>query len=96
MIFTIHSCIDSVALTLFEKETSIHKVVEWLTRHGRFAEIILKGFTKELWIKLIDQCSLLLCKDRRKRKTSREQIEQEISFIDTNNQVVEEELVMIA
>lgn len=81
MMFTVYSCIDKVALELLEKEISIHKVMDWLKKNGRFFEIVLKGFYKELWKSLVEASSYILCKEKRKkRKTTRELVEQAVPF----------------
>jgi hypothetical protein len=82
MMFTVYACVDSVALEVLEKEISIHKVIDWLTRNRRFFDIVLKGFGKNLWDQLVEQTKKrFLCKDSRKRrKTTRELIEMEACF----------------
>lgn len=81
MMFTVYSCIDQVALKVLEKEISIHKIVDWLTKNGRFFGIVIKGFGKALWKSLLDDYKLILCKERRKqRKTTRELVRDEMSF----------------
>jgi len=81
ILFTVYTCIDKVTLELLEKEVSIHKVIDWLTKHGRFFKIVTKGFCKDLWKSLIEDSKYILCKDKRKRrKTTRELIENSTSF----------------
>jgi Transposase DDE domain len=81
MMFTVYSCIDKVALQMLEKEISIHKVIDWLKRNGRFLEIVMKGFSKGLWKSLIDDANYILCKEnRRRRKTTRELINSATPF----------------
>jgi hypothetical protein len=81
MLFTIYSCIDSVALEQMDKEISVHKVIDWITKNGRYFRVVMDGFCKKLWISLIEASKHLLCKDKRKgRKTTRELIDQLVSF----------------
>lgn len=81
MMFTVYSCIDRVTLELLEKEISIHKIIDWLTKNGRFFEIVMKGFGKSLWKSLVEDSNTILCKEKRKRrKTTRELIEQAMPF----------------
>jgi len=76
MMFTVYACIDSVALEVLEKEISIHKVIDWLTRNRRFFEIVIKGFGKNLWNQLLEHTKRFLCKEnRKKRRTTRELVE---------------------
>lgn len=81
MMFTVYSCIDKVALQMLEKEISIHKVIDWLKRNGRFLEIVMKGFSKALWKSLIDDAKYILCKEnRRRRKTTWQLINEAAAF----------------
>jgi hypothetical protein len=81
MMFTVYSCIDSVALDLLEKEISIHKVIDWLTKNGRFFGVVIKGFGKELWDSMLEDASRVLCKERRKdRLTTRDLIAMGVPF----------------
>ena len=81
MMFTVYSFIDKVALKLLEKEISIHKIVDRLTRQGQFFSIVIIGFGKYLWKELIEDCKFILCKEKRKtRRTTRELIMYEVSF----------------
>jgi hypothetical protein len=81
MMFTVYSRIDSVALEVLEKEISIHKIIDWLKKNGRFFEIVTKGFSKDLWMSLLVFSELILCKDKRKgRKTTRDLVKGEVSF----------------
>jgi hypothetical protein len=81
MMFTVYSCVDKVALELFEKEISLHKVIDWLTKNGRFLGIVIKGFCKELWNALVGDIKYILCKEkRRNRKTTYDLIKQASPF----------------
>jgi len=80
LMFTIYRCIDSVSLVMIQKETSIHKVISWIARNNRFFEIIINGFVENLWKSLMDDCKHILCKDKRKRKTTRQLLLLEVQF----------------
>ncbi len=81
LIFTVFNGISHIVSSV-GCELSLHKFVDWLKRTGRFARIVLKGFTTELWRELIKGLDLL-CKDwQRARKTTRQMIEDEIPFLD--------------
>jgi Transposase DDE domain len=81
MMFTVYTCIDKVTLELLEKEISIHKVIDWLTKNGRFFGIVINGFCKGLWKSLVRDSKQILCKDKRiQRKTTRELVEHEMPF----------------
>lgn len=81
MMFTVYTFIDKVTLELLEKEVSIHKVIDWFTKHGRFFKLVINGFCKSLWMSLIEDSKYILCKEKRKcRKTTRELIENMIPF----------------
>lgn len=81
MMFTVYACVDSVTLELLEKEISIHKIIDWITKNGRFFGIVINGFGKSLWKSLIEDSKHILCKERRKnRKTTRELVEHAMPF----------------
>lgn len=82
LIFTVFNGI-SYLVNSVGCELSLHKFVDWLKRTGRFAKIVSKGFTTELWKELVEGVDLI-CKDwQRIRKTTRQMIEDGISFIET-------------
>ena len=81
MMFTVYSYVDNVTLELLEREISIHKIIDWLTKNGRFFRIVIEGFCKDLWKSLIEDSRYILCKEKRKRrKTTRELVKWEAAF----------------
>lgn len=81
MMFTVYTHIDKATLEMLEKEISIHKIIDWLTKNGRFFGIVVNGFCKDLWKSLVRDSKQILCKEKRKRrKTTRELIEYEVPF----------------
>ena len=81
IMFTVYACLDRVTLERLEKEVSIHKIIDWLTKHGRFLGIVIKGFCKSLWKSLVSNSKDILCKEKRKgRNTTREHIKQATPF----------------
>lgn len=83
LIFTLSSVIGHL-VNSFGCEISLTRFVNWLKRQGRFARIILNGLTTRDWKHLIASIDLL-CKDeqRIKRKTNRRMLEEEVSFLNT-------------
>lgn len=82
LVFTMYSVVICL-LCPVGLEVSLPKFVNWLKRNGRFAKIVMNGFTSDLWYSLITGLDLL-CKDwQRKRKTGLQQIQEEVSFRDT-------------
>jgi hypothetical protein len=82
LIFVMH-CAAASLLWSFGLEVSLPKFVNWLKRNGRFASIVIKGFTSDLWDLLITGLDLL-CKDwQRKKKTAQQQIQEEVAFLET-------------
>jgi hypothetical protein len=82
LIFTIYSGVKRLICPI-GCELSLPKFVNWLKRSGRFVKIILRGFDSSLWNQLMNGLDLL-CKDwQRKRKTTRNMIEEEIPFLET-------------
>jgi hypothetical protein len=81
MMFTVYACIDKVTLEVLEKEISIHKVIDWLTKNGRFFRIVMKGFSRGLWRTLQENSKRILCKEKRKnKKTTRELLKLGVPF----------------
>ncbi|MCP4105310.1 MAG: IS4 family transposase [Desulfobacteraceae bacterium] len=60
-----------------KKEASFHKLTDWLKRKDRLAKAIRSGSSDELFEELIRDISGKLCKQKRKRKTSRQMLEGE-------------------
>lgn len=64
----------------YKKETSLHKVINWLLSNNRIQNILKKP--EELLTKL-EKALPRLCKQKRKRKTTWELIEDEIDYLTT-------------
>lgn len=88
LIFTMYNGIANLICSI-GCELSLTKFVNWLKRNGRFVNIVLKGFVSDLWSQLINGLDLL-CKDwQRKKKTTRQMIEESIPFVETFKKTVE-------
>jgi len=59
-----------------QREISIPKLINWLKRKGRFAKAIHVGTLDALFIDLWRTLPKLLCKQKRRRRTSRQLIEE--------------------
>lgn len=63
------------ATTVLRREISCHKLLGWLKRKGRFAQAIDHGALEPLCRDLRRDMAALLCKQKRKRKTSQQLLE---------------------
>ena len=81
LIFTVHSIIARFVSSV-KCELSLPKFVNWLKRNGRFATLLLKGFTSDLWCHLIEGLELLVKDWQRRRKTTQQMLEERIPFLD--------------
>src|SRR6266699_3945371 len=59
-----------------QREISLPKLINWLKRKGRFAKAIHVGTLDALFIDLWRTLPTLLCKQKRRRRTSRQLIEE--------------------
>jgi hypothetical protein len=59
-----------------KREISVPKLINWLKRKGRFAKAIHGGTLDALFIDLRQALPRLLCKQKRRRRTSRQLIEE--------------------
>jgi hypothetical protein len=62
-----------------KREASFHKIINWLKRKGRLSEALRSGSLKELIEELLN-ISKSLCKQKRKRKTTRQLLEKTVPF----------------
>ena len=76
LVFTVHASVNKLAHETLGREVSMHKVVTWLTRGDRFLMLLLHGITAQFLKELERALKRLLCKDLRKRKTSKQVIDQ--------------------
>lgn len=66
--------------TRLKLETSFHKLIEWLKRKGRLSRAALLSQFHQLLSELIQDLPGMLCKKKRKRKTTLELIENLIPY----------------
>lgn len=74
------------ATAVLHREISFHKLIEWLKRKGRFAQAIQDGTVETLCRDLRRDMATLLCKQKRKRKTSRQLLEEDSPSQETGSQ----------
>jgi hypothetical protein len=71
-----------IAQLQYQKEVSFHKVILWLLRAERLANAVRHNLIDSL----IENLSLnvqKLCKQKRKRKTTQELIDNQINYLDS-------------
>jgi hypothetical protein len=66
----------------FQREISIHKLINWMKRTCRFSTAISTGNLDTLLSNLISDIPKMLCKQKRKRKTSRQLLDDEVHYLD--------------
>jgi nucleoside diphosphate kinase len=71
-----------IAQLQYQREVSFYKVTQWLLRSARLANAIANNLVSSLWDELTSDI-LRICKQKRKRKTTKELIEQEIEYMDS-------------
>ncbi len=71
------------ACKYLKKEISSHKLINWLKRKDRLAKAIRSGCLEELFDELRKDISKRLCKQKRKRKTTRQLLEEGIPYMDS-------------
>jgi len=71
------------AFNYLKKEVSFHKVISWLRRKDRLAMAIRSENLSELFDDLIRNISKSLCKQKRKRKTTHQLLEERIPYMDS-------------
>ncbi len=76
MIALVSSYASWYAEDYLQREMSIAKLIHWLKRKGRFAKAIHAGTLAALFIDLWQALPKLLCKQKRRRRTSRQLIEE--------------------
>ena len=60
------------AVSVLRRELSLHKLILWLKRKDRFAHAIEDSTVETLWSDLRRDMVVLLCKQKRKRRTSQQ------------------------
>ena len=68
--------ICAYAAAVLRREISLHKLIAWLKRKGRFAHAVHKGTIEALCSDLRRDMATLLCKQKRKRRTSQQLLEE--------------------
>ena len=66
----------------FQREISIHKLINWMKRTCRLSTAIHTGNLDTLLSNLISDIPKMLCKQKRKRKTSRQLLDDEVYYLD--------------
>lgn len=80
LVYAMHNAIENLICS-FGLEISCPKFTNWLKRHGRFSTLVIKGFASDLWDLLISELDLL-CKDwQRRKKTTQQLIQEDVSFL---------------
>lgn len=70
------------AANCLRREISTHKLINWLKRKGRLSMAIYQDNVDTLLSKLRSNRSTMLCKQKRKRKTSRQLLDDEVHYLD--------------
>jgi hypothetical protein len=65
------------AAAVLHREISLYKLIAWLKRTGRFAHAIHEGTIEALYSDLRRDMAPLLCKQKRKRQTSQQLLEED-------------------
>ena len=76
MLMRVCSYASWYAAAVLHREMSLHKLIVWLQRKGRFAHAIHDGTGEDLCRELRRDRAALLCKQKRKRKTSQQLLEE--------------------
>jgi len=71
------------AYNYLEKEASFHKLINWLRRKDRLAKAVRSGSLNELFGELLKNISKSLCKQKRKRRTTHQLLEERIPYMDS-------------
>lgn len=66
----------------FQRAISIHKLIHWMKRTCRFSTAIHTGNLDTLLSNLLSDIPKMLCKQKRKRKTSRQLLDDEVYYLD--------------
>ena len=65
------------AATVLRRELRLQKLMRWLKRKERFAHALAEGTGESLWSALHRAMAVLLCTQKRKRKTSQQLLAEE-------------------
>ena len=64
-----------------QREVSAHKLINWMKRKGRLATAIHHGNVEVLLDHLLSDIPKMLCKQKRRRKTSRQLLEDQVPYM---------------
>lgn len=64
-----------------QREISVHQLINWLKRKSRFSTALSQGTMDTLLSNLRSDMSQMLCKQKRKRKTSRQLLHDEVHYM---------------
>jgi hypothetical protein len=70
------------ASTHLQREVSAHKLINWLKRKSRLARALHQGRIEALFEDLIPALPQMLCKQKRKRRTTHQLLEDQVSYMD--------------
>ena len=65
-----------------QREISVHKLINWLKRKSRLSTVLSQENMDTLLSNLRSDMSQMLCKQKRKRKTSRQLLNDEVHYMD--------------
>ena len=93
----IYSYISWYTTKYYKKEVSFYKIINWLKRMNRLEKAIYNNELNILLKKIEKDSSSILCKQKRKRKTIQQLIQDSISYMDSfqNDNVKEDELIQL-
>lgn len=77
-------------------EVSLHKVLNWLKQDNKIGKIVMKGLSCRVILSLMRELPRTLCKNKRRRKTTQESIDQGIFFEHLYNKHLENEQVAVS
>jgi DDE family transposase len=70
------------AIHYLQRAISLHKCINWLKRKSRLSPALSQGHVDTLFSNLRSDMSQMLCKQKRKRNTSRQLLDDEIHYMD--------------
>ncbi|MCP4878044.1 MAG: IS4 family transposase [Gammaproteobacteria bacterium] len=83
MIQPIAACASWMARELYQRELSVHKLINWIKRGGRLVQAIYEQQLDAVLEALMEALPRGLCKQQRKRLTSRQMIEQQVPYMES-------------
>ncbi len=83
MIQPVAACASWMARELYQRELSVHKLINWVKRGGRLVQAVYEQQFNAVLEELVAALPRGLCKQKRKRLSSRQMIEQEIPYMES-------------